>query len=373
MKRTGGYALGLCLGLFGGLGCHDFGKIKFGQPNDGASSDGASDGASQGDAGDAGDASMPGPLPPSCAANPICPPSGDSCCASALVPQVKAFSRGWDTSGRATDVIGFQMRGQAPAYVSSFILDKYEVTVARFRPFLKIYEGWLHDRPFEGDGAHPRIPGSGWIKAWINDPTKYPLTEQDLRGRIAACNGTADKKLLTWIDNPSADNDTKPMTCVGFYEALLFCIWDLGRLPTETEWNVAAAGGEAQYAYPWGTPPDSNFVVEASRANVGPFRSGLGTVDVGSLSGGDGVWGHHDLAGNAYEWVHDLCSGTCDSYDTAMVTDPLELPAGGNRILRGGSYLWGPVNGRTAYRKRVADSVVTRYEDVGWRCARNAP
>jgi formylglycine-generating enzyme required for sulfatase activity len=43
------------------------------------------------------------------------------------------------------------------------------------------------------------------------------------------------------------------MNCVNWYEAYAFCIWDVGFLPRETEWEYAAVGGNQQRQYPWGT------------------------------------------------------------------------------------------------------------------------
>ena len=50
----------------------------------------------------------------------------------------------------------------------------------------------------------------------------------------------------TW----TANNDNLPMNCITWFEAFAFCIWDGGRLPTELEWNYAAAGGSSQNVYP---------------------------------------------------------------------------------------------------------------------------
>jgi sulfatase modifying factor 1 len=273
-------------------------------------------------------------------------------------------------------VVGWQGANVARAHVAAFRLDRYEVTVGRFRPFLAGYTQWLQQRPFGGQGAHPAIPGSGWKAVWTGDRQRYPADATELRGRIDKCNISAQanpaSSITGWLDDATGANDRKPMTCVGFYEALLFCLWDEARLPTEAEWNFASAGGDAQYAYPWGTPAADNFVIEGTRGNVGPIASGLALQDVGTFPMGAGVWKQLDLAGNAYEWVQDTCAADCSTYDTSMVSNPLEMPIG-SRVVRGGSYLWGPVNARTAYRKRVADSIVTRYEDVGWRCARDRP
>ena len=42
------------------------------------------------------------------------------------------------------------------------------------------------------------------------------------------------------------------MNCINSYEAVAFCIWDGGFLPTLSEWGYAAAGGNEQREYPWG-------------------------------------------------------------------------------------------------------------------------
>jgi formylglycine-generating enzyme len=354
--------LGLCL-LAGLAGCHDFTKIKAGY----RARDGGADATPSARATE----------PPSCRADLTCGPEEESCCASPLVPG-GSFSRGYDTSMRSMQdgvrIPGWQERDAARAFISPYGLDRYEVTIGRFRPFFRVYEEWLQNRPFDRDGSHPKIPTSGWNRVWSKKADRYPLTRADLMQQIQKCNGSRlshpESDILSWLDDPEGTNDRKPMTCVGFYVALLFCIWDEGRLPTEAEWSFAAVGGDAQFAYPWGTPPAGSFTVEAERGNIGPITSTLSLKDVGSYPMGAGVWGQLDLAGNAYEWVHDTCDMDCSSYNTGMVNEPLEL-AGPSRILRGGSYVFRAVEARSVFRKRVSDDVSIHFEDVGWRCARN--
>jgi hypothetical protein len=57
-----------------------------------------------------------------------------------------------------------QIEGAEPdATVSAYSLDKYPVTVGRFRRFVEAYAAGA---PAPGNGAHPLIPGSGWDPSW---------------------------------------------------------------------------------------------------------------------------------------------------------------------------------------------------------------
>ncbi|MES1205101.1 MAG: SUMF1/EgtB/PvdO family nonheme iron enzyme, partial [Pseudomonadota bacterium] len=92
-----------------------------------------------------------GPTP--CAADGVSRPCSDKL----------AVPGGTFTAGAA---VGAGKDNERPAHavtVSPFLLDKYEVTVGRFRRYLDAYEG---DAPAEGAGGHPLIPGSGWQPAW---------------------------------------------------------------------------------------------------------------------------------------------------------------------------------------------------------------
>ncbi|HEX3758201.1 MAG TPA: SUMF1/EgtB/PvdO family nonheme iron enzyme [Kofleriaceae bacterium] len=103
---------------------------------------------------------------PSCAGSPrtqaaSCGASGgDDCCASLLV-SAGTYDRGFDLAG---DSLSGDMT--SPATVSNFRLDRYEVTVARFRAFVEAGRGAKAMAPAVGSGAHPKLAGSGWQAAW---------------------------------------------------------------------------------------------------------------------------------------------------------------------------------------------------------------
>ena len=245
---------------------------------------------------------------PSCAAPaPTC--GAESCCLS-LGVDGGTFARDGDAMHMAT--------------ISSFSMDKYEVTVGR----LARYYNWLYGSagavPVAGAGKSPHIATDpGWD---VNYP--IPATSQDMLA-LLSCTGdaTAPDPNATFLN---ADQDL-PANCANFYVAYAFCIWDGGRLPTEAEWNYAAAGGSDQRYYPWSDPPSSTSI-DATRAVYS--GSGGQIQDVGSAPAGNGRFGQADLEGNVTEWTLDYFGTpypqSCfDCLDTTIFSD---------RAARGGNF-----------------------------------
>jgi formylglycine-generating enzyme required for sulfatase activity len=368
------------------------------------------------------------PVPPSCtelaaACGPTC---SDNCCQYDTIDDLKpdhgsiTYSRGWDATndpvvGNDTLVgMGWQDQAAASATVGSFTLDRYEVTIGRFRSFLAGYGTLLHDGITPGEGGYPAespILGSGW--QWNTDDgelgTGHPIPlyaepdggvgaadadVQALRDLIATCSPTdpngpslptnpSNAILLEWLDDPMRANDQKPMTCVSWYEAFMFCLSDRARLPTEAEWQAAASAGSQQRAFAWSSPADDTTITGTAQANIG----GSGGVDnVGQFAERTSYFGPFDLTGNVTEFVYDSVLditqyvSTVASFadggattDAGIATpDPLALDVGGNRIVRGGSYKSAALSARVVYRHAIRNDVGGRYEDAGWRCARPA-
>jgi formylglycine-generating enzyme required for sulfatase activity len=166
------------------------------------------------------------------------------------------------------------------------------------------------------------------------------------------------------------------MNCLTWYEAMAFCAWDGGYLPTEAEWNYAAAGGDLQRAYPWSSRA-APLAIDSSRASYGPDCDLSGTPgctvadlsEVGIKPAGDGRWGQSDLAGNISEW-------TLDSDEPTYInpcTDCAELTAAMHRMVRGGSFAGDATLVRTGYRLHndLSEQPTIPSLFVGVRCARN--
>lgn len=287
------------------------------------------------------------------------PDVNDDCCSTAAPVPGGTFYRSYDV---AAD--GMYPSTSYPATVSAFQLDKYEVTVGRFRRFVEAGGGTLASPPPAGAGArflNGAESQGGWDASW----------NAELAADIAAtlkCDGD----FQTWTDTPGA-NEELPIYCVTWYEAFAFCAWDGGFLPSEAEWNFAAAGGDEQRAYPWSNPAGST-TVDCSFTNYGgsDFPTTACTVPgtgfasrVGKESPkGDGRWGQADLAGNAFEWTLDWYAASylnpCDNC--------AELTAKTSRVLRGGGWANSATNIRASYR---LDRLPTlRHQTIGIRCAR---
>ncbi|WP_437731802.1 formylglycine-generating enzyme family protein [Sorangium sp. So ce1335] len=273
-----------------------------------------------------------------------CGPTGkESCCASALVLG-GTFDRINDTN--------------FPATVSDFQLDRFEVTVGRFRRFVEAYPA---SRPTAGAGAHPRIAGSGW------DPGFDSALKANAADLAAVSCG---REYRTWTDDVRSDENL-PINCVTWYEAFAFCAWDGGRLPTELELNYAAAGGREQRRYPWSEPADSEAIDDSlalylctgdgSNANECAFSD---ILPAGSRSPkGDGVWGQADLAGSMWEWVLDS-----DAEYPEECNDCGSLTGSSERVLRGGA--WKDNYHKLAVSHRESYNPSDPWHDFGIRCAR---
>lgn len=275
---------------------------------------------------------------------PICGLSSrESCCLSPIVTGGE-FARSNDLA--------------APAKLSAFRLDKYEVTVGRFRQFVGAYDEWRGaGHPEVGEGAHPRIPGTGWDAAWA---VELSPNAQGL-ARTMNC-----ETVSTWTGEPG-QNELRPVGCLAWFQAFAFCLWDGGRLPTEAEWNFASAGGSEQRVFPWGdTEPKADAELAAYGCSFYGTSSceALDIAPVGSIPAGNGKFGQADLAGNIWEWNWDWHAPYAPVCEDCANT----LPSRGREI-RGGNYGHYVSFLSSSYRYFYAPEY--HGDSIGVRCARD--
>ena len=293
-----------------------------------------------------------------------CGPSGDEICGLSLT--VDGGPRG-----------GLQ--------TSTYRLDKFEVSVARFRRFAQAWQdGW---RPTAGSGVHRHLrsgaglsvgTGSevGWQDAWTGNIGRDYVWDGTLgsSGNFVAT-GAEPADLTDWAARlcggargngtftagPSV-RENLPMDCVNWFEAQAFCIWDGGFLPSNNEWSHAAGGGSLFRTYPWGsTTPNATLAA--------CFDCGNALIPVGSRPLGDGYYGQSDLAGNLYEWAYDAYRSTPPTTCTDCASDQIALSDTG-RYLRGGS--WNDSRAGVAVMASAAINYYPVFRDTlkGVRCAR---
>ena len=154
-------------------------------------------------------------------------------------------------------------------------------------------------------------------------------------------------------------NDNLPINCVTWYEAEAFCIWYGGRLPTEAEWNYAAAGGAEQRHYPWTNPPASQTIDRGYAVYNGVFAASVGS----RATIGDGKYGQADLAGNVWDWVQDSFGPYPSSCNNCASLG--SSPAG---VIRGGAF--DTDAGGVLTSSRIANDPSSRDFTIGARCAR---
>jgi formylglycine-generating enzyme required for sulfatase activity len=294
-----------------------------------------------------------------------CGSGSSSCCASLTVTGGNFFRTYTNTGSGATGT-------SDAATVSSFRLDEYEVTVGRFRQFVAAWNngsGWL---PAAGSGKHTHLNGGQGL-ADGNNPGFYETgwvatDNSNIAPTTANFNTCAYNSYSTWTPSPGVW-ENRPINCITWYEAYAFCIWDGGFLPSQAEWEYAAAGGVQQLEYPWGSaaPGTANqYAVYGCYypANAGSCNNDASSISpVGALSLGVGPYGQLDLGGNVMEWQIDWSM----SYRNPC-TDCANLSGGVERVEKGD--YWGGDATRLVPPYYTSDAPTLRGSQLGFRCAR---
>jgi sulfatase modifying factor 1 len=299
-----------------------------------------------------------------------CGAAAESCCTSDLVTG-GAYFRTYPDQDNGFD------RDTDYAQVSAFRLDRYDVTVGRYRQFVSAWSnGWM---PTPGSGKHSYLRGGlGLAVAGPAGPYESGWTTQENDGvaptdaNLTSCQGGGPLSgyfpSSTWTPTPGTQENL-PIVCVSWQEAYAFCIWDGGFLPTETEWEYAAAGGCEQRTFPWGsTEPGTENAFAIYNCNYpvqGMACAGVQNIaPVGTASRGAGLWGQLDLGGNVDQWTMDGYFPYDDCTDCAAVA-PADVSW--TWVVRGGYF-----GSYDAYQMLPTWRSDGRSRDysVGFRCAR---
>jgi iron(II)-dependent oxidoreductase len=198
---------------------------------------------------------------------------------------------------------------------------------------------------------------------WTSEGWRYITSE----GISAPLGWEQDTSFSGWtrrrLGNLESLPAEQPVQHVSWYEADACARWLGKRLPTETEWEIAASWDPARQQateYPWGD------AFEPDRANVG--RRTLRPAAAGSLPAGASALGCHHMTGDVWEWTASdfLAYPNFEAFPYKEYSEVFFGPD--HKVLRGGSWATSPAIARTSFRNW--DYPIRRQLFVGFRCAR---
>jgi formylglycine-generating enzyme required for sulfatase activity len=182
----------------------------------------------------------------------------------------------------------------------------------------------------------------------------HPVTNAEFRAFIEATGAP----LPSIAEHPLFGQSDRPVVGVGWEEALAYCVWAGGTLPTEAQWELAARGFD-QRRFPWGdAPPDERRACFAEDWNRG------GPAPIGAHPSGASPFGCQDMAGSVWEWCLD--GFRADAYLARTGRDPCVTgEAGRVRPLRGGCWRSIACKLQAAYRNWSHEAA--RHTTIGFR------
>ena len=162
-------------------------------------------------------------------------------------------------------------------------------------------------------------------------------------------------------DDPRFNASDCPVVGVSWFDAEAYCAW-LGellgrdcRLPTESEREFMARGGDYERDFPWGDEPWTEgpvFGLGAAGTDR-PYR--LGSTPPNG-------YGLYHVAENVHEWCSDWYA---PRYDESDLDDPRGPGEGERRTSRGGSWRHRIKVTRVTARSSIPPE--SRYNDYGFR------
>jgi formylglycine-generating enzyme required for sulfatase activity len=214
---------------------------------------------------------------------------------------------------------------QHKVHLDAFLIGKYEVTNAQYQVFVKA--------------------------------TGHRLPEN-----------CCDPKYNIWRGNDPLDGTEElPVINVSWDDAVAFCTWSGGRLPTEAEWEKAARGTDGRM-YPWG-----NEIPSGNRANysfdpVSVWEGPASLAKKDQYAFGKSTYGAYEMSGNVWEWVQDWYDE--NYYKSSPEKNPKGPEKGEARVMRGASWRNTADMLRTSNRNKHASGERRVY--IGIRCAKDA-
>ena len=248
--------------------------------------------------------------------------------------------------GTSTDLWSYD--NERPGHrvnVDGFWIDTTPVTNAQYLAFVQA-GGYDDPRWWTAAGWHWRQQSGKRTPAfWLRDGAGW------LRRRFGR------------VEPLPAD---QPVMHVCLHEAQAYARWAGRRLPTEAEWEKAAAwdpvAGRSR-RYPWGDQPPSSALANLGQQHHQPAA-------VGAYPAGASAYGVHQLVGDVWEWTASVFRGY-PGFRSFPYREYSEVFFGQDyAVLRGGCWATDPVACRNTFRNW--DHPIRRQIFCGFRTARDA-
>lgn len=283
-----------------------------------------------------------------------------------------------------TDTPAIPLDGEGPAVertVAPFYLDRFETSNAEFAAFV------------EDTGYKTDAEVFGWSfvhEDLVSDEVKETITQAVAEVQwwlpVTGADWRHPEGPDTDVFDEADDRSDYPAVHVSHRDAVAFCKWKGGRLPTEAEWEFASRGGKKDRKFAWG---NKLMPRGEHRANIwhGEFPHN-NTADDGYW-GACPVWefgpqnkfGLYNMIGNVWEWVSDRWlvdrvhgDPLVGETDAATTTDfhgdtvsAIEVTKKGGSYMCHASYCY---RYRNAARSHNTDDSTS--SNLGVRCARDA-
>ncbi|MCC5670688.1 formylglycine-generating enzyme family protein [Nostoc sp. CHAB 5784] len=288
----------------------------------------------------------------------------------AMIP-AGTFTMGSDNSGLIEELSGQEVT------VSSFCIDKYEVTNTQFAAFVKA-TGYvtLAERALPKE-QFPDLPD-----------------EQRLPGSVVFEMAKPGAKLLSWWhwqtganwqhpfgpESAIAGQENYPVVHIAYEDAAAYAQWAGKSLPTEAQWEYAARGGLDGATYAWG---DQYSEKKANTwQGIFPFFNTkndgyVGVAPVGSFP--PNGYGLYDITGNVWEltsdWFrpgHNHKTHSVNPTGPEQSYDPNKPTESALHTIKGGSYLCA-INYCSRFRPAARESQApdTGTTHIGFRLVKN--
>lgn len=217
-----------------------------------------------------------------------------------------------------------------PVAVAPFRIARASVTNAEFAAF--VADGGYHE------DAHWDVEGVRW---------------RDANGAAHPVYWTRDGArdwMIRRFDREEPLAPDEPVVHVNWHEANAYCRWAGRRLPTEAEWEAAAAGapasdrtlGAGKRTYPWGEAAPAPDLANLDGGH-------LGCVDVAAYPAGDSAWGCRQMLGNVWEWTASTFL-PFPGFAPDAYKEYSEPAFGTRKVLRGGAWVTRSRMVDTSYR-----------------------